>query len=204
MWSSLEVAQLVVSAVTPVVVVGLGVVVSRAARRLEQADWANRVLIQRRLDLYDDMAPLFNDLYCFFRFVGHFREIDPPGAIERKRKLDRIFYINRFLLTDEATGHYLEFMNSCFRTYTGTGQNVKLRGVPIQHSRQRGDWDTAWDTHFVADASQAVSPGTVAVRYEAVMRSFASGIGVGYSSAGKQRGIAEVGQSHSAQIDHRA
>ena len=82
-WNSLEVVKLVVAAATPVLVLLLGVVVSRAARRLEEAQWANRTLIERRLELYDEMAERLNDLYCFFGLFGNFREVEPPVAVRR-------------------------------------------------------------------------------------------------------------------------
>jgi hypothetical protein len=189
LWSSLEVAKLIVSAVTPVVVVGLGVVVSRAARRLEHTDWANRVLIERRLALYSEMAPLLNDLYCFFRFVGHFRDIAPPDAIERKRGLDKTFFINRFLMDAKFSILYSDFMNSCFETYTGAGQGVKLRGTRRIHRLQREFWEEAWNDCYVTDSSKVVSPGTIEVRYEALMSFFAREIGVGSRPKDKRNGI---------------
>ena len=66
------------SAITPVVVALLGYAITRAVRRLEDAHWAGRKLIERRLDLYDEMAPLLNDPSCFFLLVGNYRAITPP------------------------------------------------------------------------------------------------------------------------------
>ena len=66
MWNSLRVTQLIVGAVTPAVVMGLEQQFSVGSRRLEQTDWANRVPMQRRLDLYEEMTSLPNDLYCSF------------------------------------------------------------------------------------------------------------------------------------------
>jgi hypothetical protein len=54
-----------------------------------------RRAVERLIELHKEMAPLMNDLMCFFRLIGHFREIDPPEALTRKRQLDRIFYATR-------------------------------------------------------------------------------------------------------------
>src|SRR4051812_43380233 len=108
-WSSLEVAKLIVTASIPLVVVLLGLVVSRAARRVEDAQWANRKVIERRLDLYDEMATALNDLYCFFALVGTFREVDPPKAVARKRQLDKTFHVNEYLMGPEFGERYAAF-----------------------------------------------------------------------------------------------
>ena len=177
-WSSLEIAKLVIAATTPVLVVLIGVVVSRAARRLEQAQWANRKLIERRLELYDEMARPLNDLYCFFALVGHFREIDPPDAVRRKRELDRIFYVNEFLMGARFGEHYRDFINACFAMYTGFAQDAKLRAsVPAQRTERR-EWDDAWDACFVAQPGDITPLDVVGQRYGALMRCFADTIGV--------------------------
>jgi len=97
----------------------------------------------------------------------------------RKRQLDRIFFVNRFLMDREFSALYDSFMSSCFETYTGAGQDAKLRANARMHHLQRGSWDEAWDDNFVKDAPKVTSPGTVEVHYEAVMQCFAREIGVG-------------------------
>jgi hypothetical protein len=189
-WNSLEVAKLIVSAVTPIVVVGLGVVISRAARRLEHADWANRTLIERRLELYDKMAPLLNDLFCFFQFRGHFRDVEPPDAIAHKRQLDKIFYVNRFLMSEEFYRLYGDFISSCFKMHLGKGEDAKLRANKEDHREERVSWNTEWDHYYVEDESEMRSRGTVREKYEDVMRCFAREIGVGNSPTNNRRGIA--------------
>ena len=55
-WNSLEIAKLIVAAAIPLAVVALGVLVARAARRLDQRQWTDRKLIELRLRLYETMA----------------------------------------------------------------------------------------------------------------------------------------------------
>jgi hypothetical protein len=54
-WTGYDVATLVVTALTPITVVGLGVFVARAGRRLERVQWANQTVITRRLDIFGSM-----------------------------------------------------------------------------------------------------------------------------------------------------
>lgn len=89
-WNSYAVASLVVAFLTPLLLFSLGLVVTRAARRIENAQWASRKLIERRLELHKEMAPVLNDVYCFFTTRGHFREITPPAVLEKKRQLGQV------------------------------------------------------------------------------------------------------------------
>ena len=176
-WNSLEVVKLVVAAATPVLVLLLGVVVSRAARRLEEAQWANRKLIERRLELYDEMAERLNDLYCFFGLFGNFREVEPPVAVRRKREFDKVFHVNEFLMGPEFAKRYKEFMEACFQTYTGVAEDAKLRSPVAYQCMERQRWDPAWDRCFVG--SEEVTPiATVEQRYRSLMACFAGLIGV--------------------------
>jgi hypothetical protein len=126
-WTWLELAKLIVAGLIPVVVVGLGVLINRTAHRIEQAQWATRRLIDRRLELFDSMAPGLNDLLCFFLLVGDFRNITPPIAIAHKRELDQQFYVNEALMSPEFASRYHAFIGACFQTYTGVGHDARLR-----------------------------------------------------------------------------
>lgn len=170
----MEIAKLAVAALTPLLVVALGFMVTRAARRIEDAQWANRKVIERRIELYDDMAPLLNDLFCFFTRVGHYRDVDPPDAVVRKRKLDKLFHTNQHRMGRDFGEHYMAFMDACFVTYVGPGQDARLRGWADdhRHERESGKWDAAWDALFVADHALATPVSDVKKRYDELMQSF--------------------------------
>jgi hypothetical protein len=126
-WSSLEIAKLVVASAVPIIVVGFGFYISRGLGRLEEAQWANRQVVERRLKLYDEFAPKLNRLYCFFALVGDYQNTAPPTAITLKRDLDHLFYVNRFLFDDPFSKAYFGFINTCFRINTGYANPAKLR-----------------------------------------------------------------------------
>src|SRR5438874_772192 len=56
-WNALEVAKLVVAILTPTAVALLGLYVRSAGRRIEDAQWSSRRVLDWRLDLYKAMAP---------------------------------------------------------------------------------------------------------------------------------------------------
>jgi len=58
--NSVQIVTLIVSALTPITVVVLGVVLARASRRIEQVQWANQTVVTRRLDIFDKLAPGLN------------------------------------------------------------------------------------------------------------------------------------------------
>jgi hypothetical protein len=187
-WNSLEVAKLAVCVLTPLLLVGLGVLINRTARRVENAQWANRRVLDRRLELYDDMAEPLNDLYCFFHLVGGFREIDPPKALTLKRDLDKLFHVNRFLFSPRFGDLYLQQMKTYFRVYTGTGKPAKIKSpIGFQRAeRTEEHWDPKWEPLFDPEAQLAAGDleglrhylASVDVAYTTLMTVFAEEVGV--------------------------
>jgi hypothetical protein len=209
-WSSLEVAKLAVGILTPLLLVGLGVLINRTARRVESAQWANRRVLDRRLELYDDMAAPLNDLYCFFHLVGGFREIDPPKALALKRELDKLFHVNRFLFSPRFGDLYLQQMETYFRVYTGTGKPAKIKS-PIHFQRAErtaARWHSEWEPLFDPEAQLAEGDfeglrrylTSVDRAYTRLMTAFAEEVGVRSASRGarKRRRQPEAGSSITA------
>lgn len=77
-WNSLEVVKLLVGIITPMVVILLGILVTRLAKRMEALQWARRTIIEKRIQVYDEVAPQLNDLLCFFTLVGGWKDLTPP------------------------------------------------------------------------------------------------------------------------------
>ena len=128
--SGVAIAQVVVDGLTPLAVVGLGIFVARAGRRIQQLQWANQTVVARRLDVFKDVAPLINKLLCFGTFVGGWKEITPRDAIATKRKLDEAMYANRLLFSDEFFSAYAHFMATMFDMYANTDADAHIK-API-------------------------------------------------------------------------
>ena len=179
-WNSLEIAKLVVGILTPIFLFVLGYMVTRAARGVEEAQWASRKLIEQRLDLYERMAPLLNDILVFFLRVGQFQEITPPEAIERKRSVDRIFYAHAPLFTPEFQAGYLAFMKVCFKEFAGgAGKPALIRGsLAAQKLERPGTWKRAWTSMLVTRAEDVRTKEQVQKAYDEMMAAFAADVGV--------------------------
>lgn len=185
-WTSLEVAKLGVAALIPLTVVLLGWPVARAARRIEQAQWNSRKLIELRLEVFQEMARPLNDLFCFFRRVGDFQEITPPEALRRKRLLDKAFFVHRQLMSDAFADRYQEFMDACFVVYTGFARPALLRASLTQQRLERPNWSDEWDELLVPESQTPTGLAEIETRYDALMEQFRQDIGVNISMKGRR------------------
>lgn len=88
-WNSLEIVKLAAEVLTPVSVAAFGWLVSHRLKQLELVQWTNQKLIEKRLALYDTIAPLLNRLLCFYTWVGPWKDISPDDVIRAKRELDQ-------------------------------------------------------------------------------------------------------------------
>jgi hypothetical protein len=63
-WNSLEVAKLAVAAATPIAVAVVGFWLNNRLKSVEQAQWSQQKVIERRITAYDDIAIPLNRLFC--------------------------------------------------------------------------------------------------------------------------------------------
>ena len=158
-WTSVQIVTVVVDALTPLTVAGLGFYVARASRRIEQVQWANQTVVTRRLDIFAQLAPGLNQLLCFATFVGRWKEIQPRQAIATKRQLDETMYANRVLFSDELFAAYHHFMTALFAMYATTGADALLR-APIDSKwgdrRKLGWWDESMTALFATPAANQI------------------------------------------------
>lgn len=150
-WTSLEIVKLVVSALIPITVVGVGYVVSRATRRLEAVQWANQTVIERRLDIFQQVAPKLNRLLCFAIFVGRWKEVTPADAIRLKRETDEIMYVHRVLFSRTLFDAYLAFIGTLFGICARVSGNALIRAeveCSLGSRRHLDWWDGAMEEEF--------------------------------------------------------
>lgn len=189
----MEAAQLLVAVTVPVLVLMFGWLANRSLKRLETRQAANQNLIEKRIQVYDQMAEDMNSIFCFFLRVGHYKDITPDGMIEIKRRVDRRAHTQRPFFDPAHQQRYLEFMDACFSTHTGVAQHAKIRADPARYraefARLLTPWNDAWDQMFVSDLSadrgatdletaDEVTRRTVNESYEALMDSFSKEMGI--------------------------
>jgi hypothetical protein len=183
LWNSLEAAKLLASLLTPVLLLVLGIWVHRVSKRFDAAQWKNQKVVEKRLDVYAQLAPLLNRLLCFYTYVGDWKELTPPTIVQTKRDIDRIFYVNQYVLSTEVASRYHEFIALCFDMKRGHGATLyESRLLTSAKPRQQlPGWDSEWDGLF---AEQGVNPkSTIDESYRGLMDQVARELGVAGRSA---------------------
>jgi len=156
-------------------VLALGVPIARRTKKLDVEAWVDQQIIGRRLKLYEEIGPKLNDLYCLTRFIGHFREVDPPKALKHKRDLDRTMHVNRPIYSDRLFAAYQSFMDATFETYVGAGEDAKLRMDPKELKQEwREPWSSEWDRMF---ATASNDYRAIEAAYEVLVASFSADLG---------------------------
>lgn len=86
-----------------------------------------KAVVAERMKRYEETAPLLNDIYSYFEFVGKWKEFSPEDMILRKRELDREIYGYSVLYEKPFLIAYTKFMDLAFKTGTGWGKDANLR-----------------------------------------------------------------------------
>lgn len=154
-WNSLEIAKLLVSGLTPMVVLAVGFWVQRLLKAIESAQWKSRTVIEWRIKVYEEFSPILNEIYCYLVYVGDWKATTPPEILNRKRVLDQRFNIVRPLFSEQFTTIYNNFIDLCFRTYRGKGIDAGLRtGFQSRKEALGESWDETWENLFVESADK--------------------------------------------------
>lgn len=143
LWNSLEIAKIVVAVLTPLALFIFTYQVNKTQslntdakeneiRKENQERERFAQVTKQRIQLWAEISPLMNDLYCYFLYVGHWKEISPEQALLTKRKLDKLIFSNSPFFSPEFLKKYNVFMSSAFKTANGWGQDAKLESSPIR------------------------------------------------------------------------
>lgn len=178
-WNWLEVVKLTAGVLTPAALAIFGIYINRVTKRFEQRQWRSQKLTEKRLAVYDELAPLLNDLLCYFTYVGCWRDLDPPAAVGLKRVIDKKIHLAAPLFSPDFFSACMTFQNLCFETYTGWGRDAALRTQVMRRQQSRAsNWNTEWDAFFSQNPSD---PTEIRLAYQRIMQAFAEDIGVNSS-----------------------
>ena len=137
--------------------------------------------MEKRLELYDQIAPDLNAIFCFFVWVGYWKDISPKDLIEKKRELDKIVNIYKHLLSPSFYTAYNDFIHLVFRTYSGAGKDALIMS-PISCSdgdrKQHTNYEWKDEFEHLFDTSSAPQKGDVVSAYNAAMKELQICIGI--------------------------
>jgi hypothetical protein len=171
LWNSLEAVKLLASTLTPAAIAMLGIYVHRVSKRFEDRQWKSQKLIEKRLEIYDEIAPDLNDLLCYFTYVGCWKEMTPPEVVKRKRSVDRKLYLAQPLFPPTFFNAANDFMDLCFKTHSGWGRDARLRTNFKRRSAATQNWTAEYEVCF-APAEEVSDPQSIRVAYQNVMAEF--------------------------------
>lgn len=178
---SIEVIKLLVSAATPITVAIVGFFLNRHLKSIDNAQWQSRKIIEKRLELFDEIAPKLNQIFCIVSWVGYWKDISPRDLIQTKRYLDRFINIYKHLLGENFHQSYEEFIHLVFQTYSGKGKDALIRS---EISNFDGDRKThtnyQWEDDFDELFDQNLPPPKheVTASYEKTMICLRESIGL--------------------------
>lgn len=182
-WNSLEVMKLLVSGLTPVILAFIGLYLNRMLKKFEHRQWRNQKLIEKRLNIYDDLAPLLNDLLCYYTYIGSWKDFTPEQIVEKKRIIDKKLYIAAPLFSKNFFSEIMTFINLCFKPFQGWGHNAKLltateRRKEVFAKQGEKEWDKKWDELFITNANEVTDPQKIKESYFRIMKVFSDDIGL--------------------------
>jgi hypothetical protein len=178
-WNWLEVAKIGAGVLTPAVIAAFGIYIHHVTKRFEYHQWQSQKLVEKRLAVYDDLAPLLNDLLCYFTYVGGWRDLNPPDIVSLKRVIDKNIHLAAPLFTTEFFVSCMTLQDLCFKPYGAWGHDASLRTHFKRRQEARAkDWNNDWNSYFSEDVSD---PEAIQAAYKRVMGAFAQDIGVNTS-----------------------
>ncbi len=151
-WNSLEKAKIAVSAITPILVLTLGIIINNSVKEGERST-------ALRSEIYKTVGGDLNDIYCYLSFVGGWKEMTPIDIIARKRAVDKAMYTYRPFFSKELFSTYERFMAEAFKPYGGAGKDARIRSdieTPDGDRRIHGTkgWDASWEDRFTNERNK--------------------------------------------------
>ena len=147
--SSLDIAKLAIDALTPILVLVLGIFITTSIKNSERST-------DLRSEIYKTIGMDLNDIYCYLSFVGGWKDLSPIDVIARKRSIDRAIFTYRPFFSSELFTTYQHFMHEAFKPFSGPGTDACIRSdieSPNGDRRRHciNKWDPAWETRFTKE-----------------------------------------------------
>jgi hypothetical protein len=174
-WNSLEWAKLLMSTLTPIAVLVIGIMISSNMKETER-------LGGLRVDIYRQIGGDIQDIYCYLAFVGNWKEQTPLNVIEHKRSLDRTMYTYQPLFSTRLFEAYQKFIGEAFATWQGAGQDARIRSAVATVRGDRAvhiaEWKPEWAQRFTGEDNK--------MKQEMALKDFMQQLAVDLGFSGRQ------------------
>ncbi len=162
-WNSLELTKVVISALTPILVIIVGIFVARAEHRQD-------TLTSARIKSYDVIKDDLNRIHCFIADVGTWKEETPYTIIGYKRTVDREMYENRGIWSQKTFTAYTTYMDAAFATFQDSGTDARIQ-TDVYEKDNNSKWNKQWDPQLTG--SEATN---YRAAYDAMYKAFTDDI----------------------------
>ena len=181
---ALEAVKIIAGVATPILVALIGFRLNKIMQSFSAAQWGNQKLIEKRLDIFDKVAPEINALYCYIRFIGAWKELTPEDILKIKRDLDKTFHVYSAIFSPRLMETYLIFIKTCFRMFVGPSKDALIRSVVVDsfgNDRRicNVDWRDEWTGMFTEESE---SYEVIKDSYNSLMHTFSVELGLGLES----------------------
>ena len=175
-WTWIEVAKLIATLFTPITIAIFSIVIHRITKRFEHSQWRSQKLIEKRLNIYDDLSPHFNDLLCYFTYVGTWKEMAPSSIVSLKRTMDKKIHLATPLFSRSFYDACSKFQVLCFEMH-GSWKDSPLLRTHMERRKEAypKEWQEDWNICFGSSPTPLTD---IKNAYVKVMESFAREIGV--------------------------
>lgn len=141
---NIEVAQLLASTLTPISLVVIGYFLNKTLALQGQQWRENDKLIEKRIEIYSEIANPLNKIYCYIQDVGDYKSLYPETVVNSKRSSDRLFHMYRPIWSRETIIAYKSFSAASFEVFNGSGHDAKIRTVSTEKKAAAELGKTRW------------------------------------------------------------
>lgn len=134
-------------------------------------------------EVYSELAPLLNDLYCFYVYIGDWKARAPQDVLTLKRNIDRIFYVNYALFSLEFQTAYRSYIDLCFipGPYGEFDASAELKtDIEVRkqiYERSKLPLYPGWENYF-APHDDVTSREQIRNAYQRLMKTFVAELGL--------------------------
>lgn len=173
-WNSLEVVKLAGPVVAALIVVFIGLGISKDVEQfkttLARSDKQTDTLVAKRLALYDLMGRKLNQMFTYYMYVGKWKQLSPVDIVGDKRELDELVYGYQPFFSENFLKLYKALEAEMFRTNNQWGIDAQSRSEinhrpkfyhPVEYpdialaTSTAGTWDPKWDAEFTGEDNTA-------------------------------------------------
>lgn len=132
--------SLLASIVSPILLIILSFLINIFLEKNKSRLQVNQTIFKKRVEIYDEIQEPLNNIYCYIKRVGKWKEFTPESIINYKRVIDQKFHATRPFWSKGMREAYDSFMDTCFITNRGHKSNASIIAEVAKY-KELDSWD---------------------------------------------------------------